>query len=93
MRDFEKEKMAAIMGIVCRTAEPEWKHGVRAEHIDIVPVDTTPHPAGEGIFEHAWATALVKFAAGLVGNEGLKEIANAQLREAKPILWPKSPKQ
>ena len=94
-QNFEKEKLAAIMGIVYRTAEPEWKDARAAQSRacptcnSIVLLATEPHPAGEGIFEHDWAVALVKYAIGLVGKKAFKDIANEQLAKPVPKLWTK----
>lgn len=95
MQDFEKEKLAAIMDIVYRTAEPEWKGAREAKcHAcpkcgSIAKCGSDPHPAGEGIFESEWAEALVKFAIALVGKPKVKDIANAELRKPVPKLWKK----
>lgn len=95
MQNFEKQKLASIMDIVYRTAEPEWK-GARAAQRkacptcgSIVQSVSEPHPAGEGTFEYDWAVALVKYATGLVGKQTFKEIANAQLAKPAPKLWTK----
>ena len=83
------------MGIINQTAELEWKDARAAKKRacpkcgSIAPAASETHPTGEGIFECDWATALVKFATGLVGKQEFKEIANAQLAKGKPNLWPK----
>lgn len=95
MHDYEKDKLAALMGIIYQTAEADWKNAAEAQRSacgkcgSIVPTVSESHPAGEGIFETDWAEALTKCAISLVGKKPFKDIANAHLRKPIPKLWSK----
>ena len=95
MHDNEKDKLAALMGIIYQTAEADWKNASEAQRSacrkcgSIIPTVSESHPAGEGNFESDWAEALTKCAISLVGKKPFKEIANKHLRKPIPKLWSK----